>query len=146
LPRARLVCVSRSPLDGCFAMYRTLFGEAYPFSYDFNDLARYYAAYSRLVAHWRATLGDAIHEVGYEELVSEPLRTGAALAHACGLDWRDCAVEVEKNTAVSYTASAAQVRRPIYRSSTGRWRHYRAQLQPLIEALRRAGVPLTELD
>jgi tetratricopeptide (TPR) repeat protein len=146
LPRARLVLVSRSPLDGCFAMYRTLFGEAYPFSYDFGDLARYYAAYSRLIAHWRDTLGDAIHEVRYEELVGDPLRTGAALARACGLEWSDRAVEVEKNSAVSYTASAAQVRRPIYRSSTGRWRHYRAQLEPLIEALRREGVPLAELD
>jgi tetratricopeptide (TPR) repeat protein len=146
LPRARLVLVSRSPLDGCFAMYRTLFGEAYPFSYDFHDLARYYAAYSRLIAHWRATLGDSIHEVRYEELVGDPLRTGAALARACGLDWSDRAVEVENNAAVSYTASAAQVRRPIYRSSTGRWRHYRAQLEPLIEALRREGVPLAALD
>ncbi|HEX8756243.1 MAG TPA: sulfotransferase, partial [Steroidobacteraceae bacterium] len=136
LPRARLVLVSRSPLDGCFAMYRTLFGEAYPFSYDFHDLARYYAAYSQLMAHWRGSLGESIHEVRYEELVGDPLRTGAALAHACGLDWRDSAAEVEKNAAVSYTASAAQIRRPIYRSSTGRWRHYRAQLEPLIEALR----------
>jgi tetratricopeptide (TPR) repeat protein len=146
LPGARLVLVSRSPLDGCFAMYRTLFGEAYPFSYDFHDLARYYAAYSRLIAHWRATLGDSIHEVRYEQLVSDPSRTGAALARACGLEWRASAIEVEKNSAVSYTASAAQVRRPIYRTSTGRWRHYRAQLEPLIEALRHQGMALPELD
>ena len=127
-------------------MYRTLFGEAYPFSYDFQDLARYYAAYATLIAHWRNTLGEAIHEVRYEELVHDPLRTGAALARACGLEWNDSAVEVEKNAAVSFTASASQARRPIYRSSTGRWRHYRAQLEPLIAALRRAGVPQTELD
>jgi tetratricopeptide (TPR) repeat protein len=146
LPRARLVLVSRSPLDGCFAMYRTLFGEAYPFSYDFEDLARYHAAYSRLIAHWRDALGDSIHEVRYEELVSDPVSTGAALARACGLEWRDSAVAVERNSAVSYTASAAQVRRPIYRSSAGRWRNYREPLQPLIEALRRHGVPLAELD
>lgn len=146
LPHARLVLVSRSPLDGCFAMYRTLFGEAYPFSYDFQDLARYYAAYSTLIAHWRDTLGASIHEVRYEDLVGDPQRTGAALARACGLEWSDSAVEVERNAAVSFTASAAQIRRPIYRSSTGRWRHYRAQLQPLIEALRREGVPLAELD
>lgn len=146
LPHARLVLVSRSPLDGCFAMYRTLFGEAYPFSYDFEDLARYYAAYSRLIAHWRGTLGESIHEVRYEDLVREPLHTGAALAKACGLAWKDSAVEVENNTAVSFTASAAQVRRPIYRSSTGRWRHYRAHLEPLIAALRRRQVPLAELD
>lgn len=146
LPHARLVLVSRSPLDGCFAMYRTLFGEAYPFSYDFQDLARYHAAYSRLIAHWRAAFGGSIHEVRYEELVREPRRTGEALARACGLDWRDSAIEVEKNPTISYTASAAQIRRPIYSSSTGRWRHYRAQLGPLIGALRRAGVPLPELE
>ena len=48
LPQARLVLVSRAPLDCCFAMYRTLFGDAYPFTYQFDDLARYYAAYSAL--------------------------------------------------------------------------------------------------
>jgi hypothetical protein len=58
LPNAKLVLVSRDPVDSCFAMYRTLFGEAYPFTYDFDDLAKYYAAYERLMNHWRACLGD----------------------------------------------------------------------------------------
>jgi len=146
LPRARLVLVSRSPLDGCFAMYRTLFGEAYPFSYDFDELARYYAAYARLIAHWRSDFGDAIHEVRYEALVADPQQVGAALARACGLEWRAAAAEIERNTGASFTASAAQVRRPIYRSSSGRWRRYQRHLQPLIAALRRQSVPLPELD
>jgi tetratricopeptide (TPR) repeat protein len=146
LPQARLVLVSRSTLDVCFAMYCTLFGDAYPFSYDFQDLARYYAAYSRLIDHWRDTFGDSIHVVHYEELVSDPVRVGASVARFCGLEWRDCAVEVERNTAVCVTQSAAQVRRPIHRASTARWRHYRAQLEPLIEALRHHGVKLPELD
>jgi tetratricopeptide (TPR) repeat protein len=146
LPQARLVLVSRSPIDVCFAMYRTLFGEAYPFTYDFEDLARYYAAYSRLVAHWRGTLGDSLHEVRYEELVSDPVRASATLARACGLEWRDSAVEGERDGAVCLTQSAAQVRRPIYRSSAGHWRHYRAPLEPLITALRRCGVALAEVD
>ena len=146
LPRARLVLVSRSPLDICFAMYRTLFGEAYQFSYDFDDLARYYAAYSRLIAHWRAAFGESLFEVRYEDLVSDPSRVGERLARWCGLKWRDGAVEIERNEALCLTQSAAQVRRPIYQSSTGRWRHYRAHLEPLIDALRREGVSLAELD
>jgi tetratricopeptide (TPR) repeat protein len=146
LPRARLVLVSRSPVDVCFAMYRTLFGEAYQFTYDFQDLARYYAAYSRLIAHWCDAFSESIDEVHYEELVSDPVRVGATLAQACGLEWRDSAVEVEKNAAVCLTQSAAQVRRPIYRSSAGSWRHYRTQLEPLIEALRLHGVSPAELD
>jgi tetratricopeptide (TPR) repeat protein len=135
LPRARLVLVSREPIDLCFAMYRTLFGDAYPFTYRFEDLARYYGAYSRLIAHWRDAFGDSIHEVHYEELVSDPGPIGAALARACGLQWRDAAVEVERNSAVCLTQSAAQVRRPIYRSSAGSWQHYRTQLEPMVSAL-----------
>jgi Tfp pilus assembly protein PilF len=142
LPSSKLLLVRRSPLDSCFAMYRTLFGEAYPFSYDFEDLARYYAAYDTLISHWRATLGESIYEVVYEDLVHEPLRVGAALAQHCGLAWTAQAVEVQKNAAVSLTASAAQIRRPIYGSSSGRWRSYRAHLEPLVRALRRRGVAL----
>ncbi len=146
LPQARLVLVSRYTLDVCFAMYCTLFGDAYPFSYDFRDLARYYAAYSRLIAHWRDACGESIHDVHYEELVSDPVREGAAVARFCGLEWRDSAVQIERNTAVCLTQSSAQVRRPIHRASTARWRHYRKQLEPMIEALRHHGVKLAELD
>jgi len=144
LPGARIVWVRRSPLDSCFALYRTVFGEAYPFSYDFDELARYYAAYDGLRAHWSRLFGDAIHEVLYEDLVREPQRVGAALAQFCGLEWRRDATDIQSNRSVSLTASAAQVRRPIYGSSSGRWRHYRAHLTPLTSALRRLGIPLPD--
>jgi tetratricopeptide (TPR) repeat protein len=144
LPDAKLILVTRSPLDSCFAMYRTLFGEAYPFSYDFEDLARYYGAYATLVSHWRASFGESIYEVIYEDLVKDPARVGADLARHCGLPWSAQALEVQKNAAVSLTASAAQIRRPIYGSSSGRWRSYRPHLRPLIRALRGRGVALPE--
>ena len=140
LPESKLLLVRRSPLDSCFAMYRTLFGDAYPFTYDFEDLARYYAAYDALVNHWRAVLGGALYEIRYEDLVREPERIGASFARFCGLAWSAQAIEVQKNAAVSLTASAAQVRRPIYGSSSGRWRRYGAHLEPLIRALRRLGI------
>jgi Tfp pilus assembly protein PilF len=140
LPGARLILVERAPLDSCFAMYRTLFGAAYPFSYGFDDLARYYAAYAQLMNHWRRTLGAGLYEVRYEELVRDPAAVGAALAAHCGIEWRDRAIHIEDNAAVSLTASAAQVRRPIYGTSSGRWQHYRHHLAPLIAALRARGI------
>jgi tetratricopeptide (TPR) repeat protein len=142
LPSARVLLLRRSPLDSCFAMYRTLFREAYPFTYDFEDLARYYAAYERLMRHWRTVLGETLHEVVYEDLVREPQRVGAAMAQHCGLRWSDAALDIQNNAAVSLTASAAQVRRPIYGTSSGRWRHYHRHLTSLIGALRRVGVAL----
>jgi len=144
LPEAKILLVRRSPLDSCFAMYRTLFGEAYPFSYDFDDLARYYAAYDRLMNHWRFVLGESLHEVVYEDLVGDPQREGMKIADYCGLAWTPKAIDIQQNTSVSLTASAAQVRRPIYGSSSGRWRHYRRHLEPLIAALRRLGISVPE--
>jgi tetratricopeptide (TPR) repeat protein len=142
LPDAKILALRRSPLDSCFAMYRTLFGEAYPFSYDVEELARYYAAYDRLMNHWRQALGSRLHEIVYEDLVKEPHRVGAAIAAHCGMQWSDDAIDIQRNASVSLTASAAQVRRPIYGTSSGRWRHYHRHLGPLIGALRRHGVTL----
>lgn len=142
LPDSKIVLVSRQPLDSCFAMYRTLFASAYPFSYDFEDLAKYYAAYERLVSHWRASFGDTLHEVRYEDLVRNPAQVCTAVAEYCALQWDPRALDVHKRASVSLTASAAQIRRPIYGSSSGRWLHYRSQLQPLVAALRQLGVPL----
>jgi tetratricopeptide (TPR) repeat protein len=144
LPQASILLVRRSPLDSCFAMYRTLFGKAYPFSYDFDELARYYAAYDALIGHWRAVLGDSLQEIVYEDLVREPLPQFRRIAGNCGLVWTDAAVDIQNNRSASLTASASQVRRPIYGTSSGRWRNYRRQLAPLIRALRRTGVRIPD--
>ncbi len=144
LPGASAIVLTRSPMDSCFAMYRTLFGAAYPFSYDFQELALYYAAYARLLRHWQNLFGDWVVRVRYEDLVEKPVRTGTAMARACGLPWSDDAINIEKNVSVSTTASASQVRRPIYQSSVDRWRKYESHLGPLATELRSAGV--TDLD
>ena len=135
MPEAKILLVRRSPLDSCFAMYRTLFAEGYPFSYDLEELGRYYAAYEQLTNHWRSCLGDRLCEIVYEDLVREPQRIGRTIAQYCGLTWSDAAIDIQQNKSVSLTASAAQVRRPIYGSSSGRWRHYHAHLEVLIAAL-----------
>jgi hypothetical protein len=140
LPGVTPIVLARSPIDSCFAMYRTLFGAAYPFSYDFDELARYYAAYERLIGHWRRLFGQWLVEIRYEDLATQPVRTGKAIAAACGLPWDDAAIEIERSTAVSMTASAAQIRQPIYGSSVDKWRHYERHLQPLIASLRIHGV------
>jgi tetratricopeptide (TPR) repeat protein len=144
LPGATLLSVRRAALDSCFAMYRTLFGSAYPFSYDFQELARYFAAYEQLMRHWRDTLGGSVFEIDYDELVRDPGRTGSGIAARSGLAWSAAALDIQKNAAASLTASAAQVRRPIYGSSSGRWRRYAKHLGPLIHALRERHVLVAE--
>lgn len=144
LPAARIIWVRRAPLDSCFAMYRTLFAEAYPFSYEFNDLARYFASYQELMRHWQVQMREGLHEVQYERLVANPASEAGSVAQYCGLPWNPDALSIQRNTGVSLTASASQVRRPIYGTSSGRWRNYRAHLGPLIGALRERGIELPE--
>jgi tetratricopeptide (TPR) repeat protein len=139
LPEAKILSLRRSPLDGCFAMYRTLLA-AYPFSYDMEDLARYYAAYDRLMTHWRAVLGGHLCEVSYEELVSQPESVGSRVAAHCGLQWSPALARVENNEQACFTASASQVRQPIYRTSVGRWQRYRNHLEPLVRKLSELGI------
>ncbi|HRD44878.1 MAG TPA: sulfotransferase [Caulobacter sp.] len=140
LPEARIIWLRRNPMDACFAMFRTLFGEAYPFSYDFEDLARYYAAYARLMDHWSAALGERLLAVDYEALVDSPATVAPDLARHCGLPWTDSALDITNNRSASLTASAAQVREPIHRRSAGLWRQYEPQLRPLAEHLGRVGI------
>lgn len=142
LPDASVVWLRRHPIDSCFAMFRTLFGAAYPFSYDFEELARYFAAYERLMAHWVSLHPQRILPVEYEKLVATPEAVAPQLAQHCGLAWDASALEISRNRSASLTASAAQVRGGIYQSSSGVWRKYGAHLQPLADLLARQGVTL----
>ena len=141
-PQTPIVWVRRDPVDSCFAMFRTLFGAAYPFSYDFDELARYYAAYDRLMRHWTALFGERLIRVDYERLVAEPGTAAPWLADRCGLPWRESALDISRNSSASLTASAAQVRGGIYTSSSGISRNYGKHLDPLREKLIANGIVL----
>jgi tetratricopeptide (TPR) repeat protein len=142
LPHARIIHVRRHPMDVCYAMYKTLFRMAYPFSYDLADIGRYYLAYSVLMAHWRTHLGARLIEVDYEQLVLHQESTTRRLLAEGGWPWEDACLEFHRNDTPSLTASAAQVRQPIYSSSVGLWRRYAAQLAPLAAQLSDHGVAI----
>ncbi|PHZ84591.1 tetratricopeptide repeat-containing sulfotransferase family protein [Paremcibacter congregatus] len=142
LPTARIIHLRRHPLDNCYAMYKTLFQMGYPYSYALDDLGAYYIAYHRLMAHWRAQLPGRIHDVDYEALVTDQKTQSKRLVAVCGLDWQDACLNFHENKSASATASAAQVRHPIYTSSVEKWRHYETQLAPLKAQLAAAGIDL----
>ncbi len=140
LPGARIVHVSRGPMATCYSIYKVLFDRGYPFSYDLNELADYYAGYRRLMAHWAQLLPGRIIEVAYEQLIAHPQRETERLLGALGLPWEPQCLAFERNPAPVSTASAAQVRRPLYADSVSLWRHYSRELAPLAARLEAAGV------
>ena len=144
LPNARIIHVTRQPMAACYAIYKTLFKDGYPFSYDFAELAQYYAAYRRLMQHWEATLPGRIHHVSYEALVADQIGATRRLLDFCDLAWENACVEFHQNPAPTTTASAVQVRRRIYDTSVSQWRNYETQLAPLRAHLTAAGIDCNE--
>ncbi len=143
LPRARIVHVRRRPMDACYAIYKTLFRMAYPYSYALEDLGHYWLAYDALMAHWRAMLpAETLLEIDYEDLVANQEQVSRRLVAHAGLEWQDACLAFERNAQSSLTASAAQVRQPMYRSSVGLWKRYREELAPLCTLLYDAGVDI----
>lgn len=140
LPNARIVHLTRDPLDACYAIYKTLFINAYHYSYQLDELAQFYVAYRRTMEHWHDVLPGVIYDLGYERLVEDPAGEARRLLEWCGLEWRDDVLDFHRSRAASTTASAAQVRKPIYRSSVLKWRNYERQMQPVVRKLAEAGL------
>jgi hypothetical protein len=140
LPNARIVHVVRHPLAVCYAMYKTLFKSGYPFSYDLREIARYYAAYRRLMAHWQKTMPGVLYDLKYEDLIADQAGETRKLLEYCGLEWEDGCLAFHRNPTPTTTASASQVRRPLYDSSVSLWRHYEAHLSELRDTLAAEGI------
>ncbi|MGZ3375763.1 MAG: sulfotransferase [Phenylobacterium sp.] len=139
-PRATILHAVRDPLDTCLACYRQLFAGGNETLYDLADIAAEYARYRALMAHWAVVLPGGVTDVAYEALVAEPEPRMRALIAAAGLAWDPAVLQFHDRAASVTTASASQVRQPIYASSVGRWRRYREALEPLIAGLEQAGI------
>lgn len=136
LPNARIIHAVRDPLDTCVSCYTKLFRQGQEFSYDLGELGRYYRRYAELMDHWRAAVpGDAILDVAYEDLVEDLEGQCKRIVEHCNLSWDDRCLRYYKTQRSIDTASAVQVRNPIYRGSIGRWRRYEALISPLSKEL-----------
>ncbi len=140
LPQAKIIHLKRHPLDTCYAIYKQLFKDAYPFSYDLQELGHYYLAYQRLMDHWNTVMPGVIQTVNYEDVVRDVEGQSRRLLNHCGLSWEAQCLAFYESREASTTASATQVRKPIYTSSVGLWRNYQKQLQPLISILEAGGL------
>jgi len=140
LPNAKIINLQRHPMASCYSVYKQLFKDAYPFSYNLPELAQYYVAYHRLMDHWNTVLPGIIHTVAYEDVVADTEGQAKELVDHCGLEWQQQCIRFHENQQASTTASAAQVRRPVYNSSLNQWRHYYQYLQPVKSILQQAGI------
>ena len=135
-PRAVILHSVRDPVDTCLACYRQLFVSGNETLYDLRQIGQAYVLYRRVMRHWAKLLPGRVIEVDHEALVADPAaRIRWLVSEACGLDWDPNCLRFHEARGAVRTASAAQVRRPIFQTSLQRWRRYEAHLGPLFEAL-----------
>lgn len=143
LPDARIVCVHRDPLDTCLSNFRQLFALSspyYDYSFALETTARYVVLFERLMAHWERVMPARILHVRYEDVVDDQAAQTRRLLDYVGLDFEEACLAFDKNPSPVATASAVQVRSPLFRTSLGRWRRYRDEMAPAIEIFRKAGI------
>ncbi len=140
LPNARIIHCRRNAVDTCLSCYTKLFSSLQPFAYSLEDLGRFYLSYAKLMEYWRSILpADLFIEVDYEALVSDLDGQARRLINFLDLPWDESCLSFHRNKGAVRTASAAQVRQPIYSSSAGRWRRYEPYLEPLLKILNQNG-------
>ena len=135
-PRARIVHCVRHPLDtGLSCYFQNFAGQGIPFSYDLGDIAAHYNGYLDTMSHWRSVSRLEIFELVYEELATDQEGTTRALLDFLDLPWSPACLDFHNQDRLVSTASHAQVRRPMYLGSVGRYRDYETHLGELRESV-----------
>jgi tetratricopeptide (TPR) repeat protein len=135
LPNAKIVDARRHPLACCFSNFKQHFARGQGFTYDLGDIARYYADYVEIMAHFDRVSRGRVHRMIYEEMVADPETQVRRLLDYCGLPFEESCLHFYRNDRVVRTASSEQVRMPIFTDAVEHWQNFEPWLAPLKEAL-----------
>jgi tetratricopeptide (TPR) repeat protein len=135
LPNATIIDARRGAMDCCFSNFKQLYAHGHPFSYDLEDMGRYYRAYVELMAHWDEVLPGRVLRVQHEDVLDDLEGSVRRILAHCGLPYEEACVQFHRTERRVHTASAEQVRRPINRDGVDQWRPYEPWLGPLKDAL-----------
>ena len=135
-PNAKIIHCMRNPLDNAVSLYSNSMRPFHnQYKTDLKTLGLYYVQYSNLMRHWHELFPGAILDVYYEDMVVNTELVARKMIDYLGLEWEDGVMDRQGSQRSVKTLSAWQVRQPVYTSSSGRWRHYESQLQPLIDVI-----------
>ena len=135
LPQARIIDARRHPMACCFSGYKQHFARGQHYTYSLEEIGRYYCKYVELAAHMDRVLPGKVHRVLYEEMIEDTEREVRRLLSYCGLPFEDACLRFYENERAVRTASAYQVRKPIFRQGLDQWHHFEPWLDPLKAAL-----------
>ena len=136
LPNAKIIHCTRDPVDTAFSIWQMMFSEGLvPWGYDVEDIGCYFRGYNKMMAHWEKVFPGAIYAANYESLVKNQETETRRLIDFIGLPWDARCLKFHETGRIVKTASADQVRRPLYGDSVEKWKKYEKYLAPLLESL-----------
>ena len=134
-PSARIILCRRDLRDVCLSCYFHHFTEGHLYAYDLRDCAVRALEIDRLATRWLRMLPLEILAIDYEKLVSDLEGVSRHLTEFLGLEWEPACLDFHRTERPVLTASAWQVRQPLYPRSVGRWLRYARHLSPLLNVL-----------
>jgi tetratricopeptide (TPR) repeat protein len=135
LPNARIIDARREPMACCFSNLKQLFASGQEFTYNIEDIARYYRTYLDLMQHWDEVLPVQVLRVSYEDVVEDLEGNVRRILKFCGLEFEQACLDFHQTERSIHTASSEQVRQPLFREGLLQWRNYEPWLRPLEDAL-----------
>jgi hypothetical protein len=139
LPEAKIVHCTRDAAATCLSIFKSYFrNDGHLYGYDLAELGEFHNLYSDLMDHWHKVLPGVVHDVRYEDFVADQEGQSRALIEHLGLPWNEKVLAFQEADRPIRTASAAQVRQPMYRSSVDLWKRYGDRLKPLTDILRQS--------
>jgi tetratricopeptide (TPR) repeat protein len=135
LPGMSLIHAKRDARDTCLSIYFQQFGPWIQYARSLESLADQYLGYLRTMKHYRDECGVRVFESEYEKLTTDPEPSIRAMLDHIGMPFNEACLSPHKSKKSVNTASIAQVRRPIYKSSGQRWKNYEKHIGPLLERL-----------
>jgi len=136
-PDAKIIHLKRDPTATCWSIYKSNWTQnSYKFSYNIDDLVKFYGLYSKLMGFWHKKFPRKIYDVCYEDLTTDQEQETRKLLEYCDLEWDENCLNFHKNKRSVKTASSLQVRNKMYQGSSEAWKKYEDQLKPLIDGLK----------
>ncbi|MGH8192789.1 MAG: tetratricopeptide repeat-containing sulfotransferase family protein [Woeseiaceae bacterium] len=135
LPKAKIVDARRHPMACCFSNFKQLFADGQEFTYDLEEMARYYRGYAELMEHWDRVLPGRILRVRYEQVVADLDSQVRRILDFLDLPFEQACLDFHRTERSVRTPSSEQVRQPIYQGGLGQWRNFEPYLTALKDRL-----------
>lgn len=128
-PKARIIHAVRDPRDVAISCFMGGFNnKMHPWTSTVEWTAHSWALSERMMNHWKETLDIPILDVHYEKLVADPEHEFPRLIEFLGLDFDPSCYDFHKSKRTVRTLSYDQVNRPLYTTSSGRYKNYEKHL------------------